>query len=173
VQEATIVGGTENNGSSTDKSEESDNDSNYSESEEDTKQPRDAGKTLRPDISDSDIDSSDSSMENTYIGEGVQRGPKARPREDLFVTPRKNTDTRCLIISLKPPEQPAIELDEDSTTGTMPPAKEIESDEAELEEALEKNSDSDWTDLGVKKGQRQDHQKGPRFGKTKYYKVVY
>jgi hypothetical protein len=150
VQEATIMGGTENNGSSTDKSEESDDDSDY---EEDTKQPRVAGKTLRPDIFDSDSnssDSSDSSVENTYKGEGVQGGPKAGPTEDLFVTPTKNTDTRRLIISLKPPEQPAIELDEDST-GTMPPAEETESDEAELEEASEKNWDSDWTNLGVKK----------------------
>jgi hypothetical protein len=75
------------------------------------------------------------------------------PKEDLFVTPTKKTDTRRLIISLKPPEQPAIELDEDST-GTLPPAKETESDEAELEEASENNWDSDWTDLGVKKRSR-------------------
>jgi hypothetical protein len=120
VQEATMVGGTENNGSSTDKSEESDNDSDYSELEKDTKQPRVGGKTLRTDIFDSDSESSDSSVENTYKGEGVQGGPKAGPMEDLFVTPTKNTYTRRLIISQKIPEQPAIELDEDST-GTMPP----------------------------------------------------
>jgi hypothetical protein len=66
VQEVAIVGGTENNGSSMDESEESDDDFDYSESEEDTKQPRVTGKTLCTDIFDSDSDSSDSSVENTY-----------------------------------------------------------------------------------------------------------
>jgi ribosomal protein L27 len=44
----------------------------------------------------------------------------------------------------------------------MSPAEETESDEAS-----ENNWDSDWTDLGVKKGQGQDHQKGPRLWSKK------
>jgi hypothetical protein len=95
-------------------------------------------------------------VENTYKGEGVQGGPKAVPTEDLFVTPTQNTS---LIISQKPPEQPAIELDEASTK-TMPAAE-----ETELEEAMEQDWDSDWTNLEEVEmvwRSKQEDQKGPR-----------